>query len=166
MSSWKTYDDAIEKGPWPFFLKILALMVCMGVCVGVLSYAAGWFQESGRVLQKELGPEALLRKYEWFKNTAATLQSRQASIQVYEGRLRRLEEAYKGQKRSEWPRSDREQANLWEQEVSGIISSFNSLAAEFNANMSKENWRFTNAGDLPAGSTQVMPREFQPYRTN
>ena len=37
------------------------------------------------------------------------------------------------------------------------------LAAEYNAQMAKFNWAFTNQGKLPAGATEVLPREFKPY---
>lgn len=163
--SWKSYENAAEKGPWSFLVSITLLMAAVVALVSVLGYGMSWFGEAGQVTKDEFGPKALLRKYEWFKNTAAALQSRQASIQVYEGRLKRLSEAYAGKDRGQWPREDREQANLWEQEVSGLISSFNLLAAEYNSNMSKEHYRFCNAGDLPAGATQPLNREFQQYLT-
>jgi len=49
--------------------------------------------------------------------------------------------------------------------VAGIKASYNQLAAEYNAGMVKINWRYTNVGDLPPGSTEPLPREFKPYIT-
>jgi hypothetical protein len=68
-----------------------------------------------------------------------------------------------GESRKDWAREDREQLNVWMQEVAGVKASFNQLAAEYNANMAKFNYRFTNAGDLPRGATEVLPREFRTY---
>jgi len=119
--------------------------------------------ETAEVAQKELGPKALLRKYEWFKDAAAALDSKKASIDVYEGRFARLKEEYKGKSRSDWSREDREQSNLWEQEVAGIKASYNSLAADYNAAMAKANWNFCEVGTLPPGATTPLPRAFKPY---
>jgi len=65
--------------------------------------------------------------------------------------------------RKEWAREDREQFNVWSSEVAGVKASYNSLAAEYNAQMAKMNWRFTNVGMLPQGATQPLPREYKPY---
>ena len=50
------------------------------------------------------------------------------------------------------------------QEVSGITAGLNALASEYNAQMAKWNWRFTNVGQLPKGATEALPREFKPYQ--
>jgi hypothetical protein len=52
-----------------------------------------------------------------------------------------------------------------ESEVAGVKASYNSLAAEYNANMVKVHWAFCNAGDLPAGAAEALPREYKPYET-
>jgi len=59
----------------------------------------------------------------------------------------------------------REQVGLWQSEVAGITASYNALAADYNAQMSKINYRFCNVGDLPRGATDPLPREFKPYQT-
>ena len=63
----------------------------------------------------------------------------------------------------QWPREDREQFNLWEQEVAGIKASYNMLAADYNAQMAKFNWAFAERGKLPEGATDPLPREYKPY---
>jgi hypothetical protein len=45
----------------------------------------------------------------------------------------------------------------------GIKASYRTLAAEYNAAMAKFNYRFANAGDLPEGATEPLPREFATY---
>lgn len=127
--------------------------------------AHGAIDNVGVVVQNELYPEALLRKYEWFKNASAELDKKQADISVYSEKIRSMRSEYSGQKRSTWDRTDKETFNQWEQELAGIKASFNSLSAEYNAQMSKINWAFCNVGKLPPGSTTPLPREYKPYTT-
>ena len=112
---------------------------------------------------KEFKPSELLRKYEWFKDASAQLDKKVADIKVYESRFKTINQAYEGVPRKDWPREDREQLSLWITEVSGIKASYNSLSAEYNAQMAKFNWRFCNAGTLPQGATVPLPREYKPY---
>ena len=111
----------------------------------------------------EFGPRALLKKYEWFKDAAAQCDAKLASLKAYDARQQSLKDSYAGDKRQSWSREDREQMNLWEQEKAGIKASYNVLAAEYNSQMVKFNYRFCNAGDLPQGANQPLPREFKPY---
>jgi hypothetical protein len=74
-----------------------------------------------------------------------------------------MEKAYEGTPRKDWDRTDKEQFNLWEQETSGVVASYNSLAAEYNAAMSKINYAFTNIGSLPKGASEPLPREMREY---
>lgn len=119
--------------------------------------------EAVDVAREEFGPRALLKKYTWFKDAAAALDQKKADIKVYERRLTALDEAYKGVARKNWPRDDREQRAIWEAELSGVRASYNALAAEYNAAMAKENWRFAEVGKLPPGASEPLPREFKPY---
>lgn len=121
--------------------------------------------EAVDVAVDEAGPRALLKKYQWFKDASAQLDKKTADVKVYEARFKSMEEGYKGQRRSEWAREDREQFNLWTSEVAGIKASYNGLAAEYNSAMSKINWAFCNQGDLPKGAETPLPREYKPYVT-
>ena len=50
--------------------------------------------------------------------------------------------------------------------LESCVSASNNLRrknTKLNASMAKFNHRFTNAGDLPAGATYVLPREFRTY---
>jgi hypothetical protein len=118
------------------------------------------------VISTEFNARALFDRYLWFKDAAAQLDKKIADISVYESKLKLLAEAYEGQRRSEWPRDDREQYAIWASELAGIKASFNSLAAEYNSAMAKINWRFAEVGMLPPGATQPLPREYKPYVTN
>ena len=157
--NWDDYDASASPGPLAWFFKVLwptvLVIVVLTVVVGGLGYAFGWFGEAATVAQKELGPTATLKKYEWFKDASASLQKKQADIQVYTGRMTAMNETYKNLPRQNWPREDREQYNVWSSEVAGAKAGYNTLAAEYNANMTKVNWRYAD----------TLPREFTPYVT-
>ncbi len=148
-------------------MKELLGMIAIAVTImvaGILGlWGLGFLGEAGQVMHEQFGPRALLQKYEWFKDASAQLDKKQADITVYEERLRSLENAYKGISRSAWARDDREQYSVWSSEVAGVRASFNSLAAEYNSGMAKFNFRFANVGELPAGATTPLPREYKPY---
>ncbi len=110
--------------------------------------------------EEQIDPRTLLRRYEWFKDARAQLDKKRADIALYEQRLANTEGRYVGR---DMPRHVFEQVGLWQTEMLGVKASYNSLAAEYNSQMSKINWRFTNVGQLPAGATEAMPREFTPY---
>jgi hypothetical protein len=149
-----------SRTPW---LLVAGAGLVVAVALGLVGGLLGWFGQARAVAGRELGPEALLHKYEWFKDASAALDAKEASIKVYSRRFENLKKSYSEKPRGDWPREDREQANLWEQEVAGIRASYNSLAAEYNAAMAKVNWRFCNAGDLPRGADKPLPREYRPY---
>jgi hypothetical protein len=119
--------------------------------------------EAVDVAHDELGPRALLKKYEWFKDAAAALDAKVAGIKVQQKKLDALTEQYEGVPRSKWARDDREQWNQTSSELAGVKQSYNDLASEYNAQMAKENWAFTNVGTLPPGATTPLPRSYKPY---
>lgn len=134
--------------------RVLLVAMAVGCALAVGCSLAG----------REFGPSALLKKYEWFKDAAAQLDAKRATIELYKARAAGMERAYAGRPRREWAREDREQMNLWEQELAGLKASYNALAAEWNAAMAKENYRFCNVGELPRGASAPLPREFRQYR--
>lgn len=155
-------DEYIEGGlnhPMKSAIKIiLALFV-----LSIIGYGVWWFGNAGQVAQEQFSPKILLQKYEWFKDASAQLDKKIADIGVYKARMNTLKTDYGNKSRDQWARSDREQYNVWASEVSGIIANYNDLAAQYNSEMVKFNWRFTNVGDLPQGATVPLPREYKPY---
>ncbi len=141
------------------------LLALSGIATGVtMCNVAGNMVASGvQVAQQEFNPAELLRKYEWFKDTAASLEKTRANIQVYEGKVGMMMEDYSGVQRKDWPRSDREALNIYRQELSGITASYNMVASEYNSAMSKFNWSLANKGALPAGAQESLPREVKQY---
>jgi len=162
--SWKKWAAAAEAGPWAFFKRLFWFLIGVSILMGLAAYVMGWFRDAAQVARDELGPRTLLKRYEWFKDAAAQLDARQASIKVYEARFEGLKKSYEGAPRPKWGREDREQANLWEQELAGVKASYNALAAEYNAAMAKINWAFANVGELPRGADKALPREFRVYQ--
>lgn len=122
--------------------------------------------EAVDVAHDEFGPRAMLTKYEWFKDAAASLDAKNADIKVFQKKLDNLSEAYPDIPRGKWARDDREQWNITSSEIAGMKASFNSLASEYNASMAKFNWRFAEAGSLPPGATVPLPRSYKPYLEN
>lgn len=118
---------------------------------------------AAKAVEEQLDARTLIKRYEWFKDASAQLDKKLVDLKVYEKRFQLLKDEYAGKPRSDWAREDREQFNLWSSEVAGIESSYNTLAAEYNAAMAKINYRWTNYGDMPAGASQPLPKEVKPY---
>lgn len=146
-----------------FFVILVILIGLSGFAIHGCNRASGLAHNVIDVVADQLEPKELLRKYEWFKDASAQLDKKMADIQVYENRFNQLRADYPNKTRTEWAKDDREQYNIWVSEASGIKASYNSLAAEYNSEMAKINWRFCNVGDLPKGATTVLPRDYKPY---
>lgn len=138
------------------------LIVIVIAALWVVAFVLGWTGRAVDLVQQQVDPFEMQRKYELFKDEAAQLDKKKADISVYEARFRAF-----GTKKMECPetlsRTRSEQCMTWMQEVSGIIASYNGLAADYNANMSKWNYAFCNVGSLPKGATDPLPREFKSY---
>ena len=112
---------------------------------------------------EEFKPSALLKKYEYYKDVSAALDKKVADIEIYNSRIQYMKDQYKGVKRKDWAKDDREELSIIQSEQTGIKSSYNTLAAEYNAAMVKFNYALCNVGQLPAGAQNPLPREFKPY---
>lgn len=138
-----------------FGIACLVLVIIIAVSIG--GCALGWFGRAMDVVQQQIDPFELQRKYELFKEEAAQLDKKVADLRIYEHRTKLAHcDTVKD-------RVGQEQCMVWLQEQSGIAASYNSLAAEYNAQMAKWNYAFCNVGTLPKGATEPLPREFKPY---
>lgn len=142
--------------------KLLGGIVLLVALVCVIGYAFSWCGQTAAVVQDEFGPRAALAKYSWFKDAAAQLDKKAADIRVYQGKVDRLQKQYDGTPRAKWARIDAEQLSVWESEVAGVKASYNSLAAEYNAEHAKFHWAFADVGKVPAGGAP-LPREYRQY---
>jgi hypothetical protein len=136
------------------------------MAIVALQCSCGWVSDASEVVGREISPQVLLAKYEWFKDASAQLDQKIATAKTYESRFASIKSGYpKDAMRSTWAREDREQFSIWQSELSGIKASYNELAAKYNAEMAKVNWRFANVGELPQGAANPLPREYKPYLT-
>jgi hypothetical protein len=159
---WNSYEKAAERGPFALAVKVMFGIAVLGALGSVIGGVGGWFSEAATVAHKELGPNALLNKYQWFKDAAAQLDKKRADIGVYDKRVEAMKADYGDQPRAKWDRTDKEQMSIWMSERAGVIASYNGLCAEYNSAMAKINWRFANRGDVPHGS-EALPREYREY---
>lgn len=136
------------------------------VAMFLLTAACRWAQEAQQVTYEQTSPRELLRKYEWFKDSAAQLDKKRADIEVMRIQVESLEDAYADVGRADWARSDRESHAIMTSELTGLTMSYNRLAADYNSQMAKANWSFANVGALPVGlpdDAVPLPREFAQY---
>lgn len=142
---------------------LFLFIAVLGVTLNMIGFFAGAANNAITVAKKEFYPDALLRKYEWFKDASAALDAKAADMRVYDNRLATLKQQYAGSTRAQWARDDREQYSIWASEAAGVRASYNSLAAEYNSEMSKFNVAFMNAGGMPQGG-KPLPREYRSYQ--
>ena len=168
--SWKAYEGDADSNPFRLITRVIfgmfgiGFLIVLGSCVFTMATAPIRMANSVvAVAVQEFSPKVLLEKYEWFKDAAASLDKKRADMGVYQSRIDALKRDYANTPRASWARDDREQMSIWQSEAAGIKASYNQLAAEYNAQMAKFNWRFTEVGNLPQGATVPLPREFKPY---
>jgi hypothetical protein len=142
------------------FLFFILLVMIIGL---FFLHGCRYVNNANDTAFKEFKPSELLRKYEYYKDASAALDKKIADIQIYDIRISSLSEQYKGVKRQDWARDDREQFSIWQSEIAGIKASYNSLAADYNSAMSKFNYAFCNIGKLPQGAEIPLPKEYKPY---
>ena len=98
-------------------------LIVFGLLARILLWPLAFAHRAIDVATQQLDPAELQRRYEWFKDTAAQLDQKQATVKVYAKRFTDLEASYAGKPRSEWARDDREQWSIWQSEVAGIRAS-------------------------------------------
>lgn len=145
--------------------KALLLATVLLCAVALIATSCRYANDASDTLYEETKASTLLKKYEYFKDVAAALDAKIASITVLENGIKSFKDEYEGQPRSKWAREDREEYNLKSEELAGLKLSFNTLAADYNAQMAKINWAFCNVGTLPKGATQPLPRDYKQYLT-
>lgn len=161
--NWEDYtNDVIEspKSALGVFIKGSLVLIIVGIMFSGIGMVTGWFGEAATVARQEFGPKAMLTKYEWFKDTAAGLDRKQANITVYSTRLA----VFDGMSRKDMDRTDKTQQAQWLAEVAGVKASYNMLASDWNSQISKFHWK-PFLGDLPPGAETLLTKEYAPYET-
>src|ERR1035441_1741597 len=120
-----------------FIFNMLVVMICLGAFVYVMRSC----DDATEVAHREFDASALLKKYESFKNISSAIDKYRADIDMYRNEISGMDAKDK---------DDKFYIQQRKSELLGIISMHNNLCAQYNAVMSKFNYRFTNVGDLPA----------------
>lgn len=128
------------------FMTVICIAVYMSMC-----------NNAGKTIVQEFSPGVLLKKYEYFKDLSAGIDRKHADIEMYQEEIKELV------KNNDNSKEDKFYLQQRKSELIGIISIHNGLCEEYNSAMSKFNYRFTNAGDLPATNLTPLPREIKPY---
>lgn len=162
LDNWKDLEKKAGKGPLSIGFTVIVIVTVLSLGIWATGSFFGYFGEAVQVAREEFGPRAMLKKYEWFKNTSAALDQKLANIKVYSVNRAEMKKDYEGVPRPGWDRTDKEQFNLWGQEVAGVKASYNGLAAEWNAQMSKFNWE-PFLSELPKGADNILRKQYAVY---
>lgn len=142
-------------------MKKKYIMVMISICL--ISTGCRHLADANETIYQETKASTLLERYERFKDMYSNLNSKLATISVLESKIDSLEADYEGVPKSEWQRVDSQTLSQWRSEIDALKASYNNLAAQYNADMSKANYRYTNVGDLPKGATEPLPRQVAPF---
>lgn len=134
--------------------RVFAYFLLVMFALTMFSLVSNCVDDAAKTTQKEFSASALLAKYEMFKDLSASIDKKRADIEMYQSEINSL---------SKETEEDKLYLNQKKSELIGIISIHNQLCAEYNSAMSKFNYRFTNAGDLPETNLEPLPREIKPY---
>lgn len=144
-------------------LLIVALIVT-GLTLPGCGAVSRWFNDAGRVTEREVSPEVLLTNYRWFKQAGAQLSGKMANIENYKSRISKYERDY-GSNRREWPIDVREEDNKLESEIAGLKQSYNSLAAQYNALSDDIFAKYAKPGQpITDSNGNALPRKFAEYQ--
>jgi len=132
----------------------------MGIGFNILGTGAKMVNNGIDTAYNEFKPEAMLRKYEWFKDAAGQLTAKRNNLTVLSAKIKPL----RAMKRKDMDRQDKQDLALWESELAGLAMSYNNLVAEYNSQLSKFNWK-PFKGDLPIGAEQVLNENYALYTT-
>lgn len=143
--SWDSYDEAAEKGPFAFFLKVLVPVVLVIVIIAVIGYVFGWFGEAATVAREEFGPRAAVKKYEWFKDKSNSLSAAEKRIKITKTAL----ESFKKDAgpRKDWTFEDKDEYSRLTTDLRGQEAHFEQLKAEYRAACEKVHWEVFRGDD-------------------
>lgn len=117
--------------------KYITMFTLVLIFIWVISFFLGAAASVANVAKQELGPQAALKKYEWFKDTSNELNRKLTDINIYE---QRTSKCYK---------FTPNKCDIIEEQLFGLKSNYNSLVAEYNSNSKKINWELFDAEDIP-----------------
>ncbi len=130
----KKFDAGFSKDKYSI-KKYLIYGISLFLLLSTMGYFLGWFSDAASVAKKEFSATAMLKKYEYFKDASQQIIAKKNDIVIYESKINRLCTG------NDLDRVSRENCGLYEQELAGLKMSFNSLAAEYNSQSNKFNWK-------------------------
>lgn len=92
------------------------------------------------VICNEYSPDRMLKKYEWFKDQSTQLQQLQSRIKSTEKRLADFKVTY-GADVNKWGWETKDEYNRVQTVLQGYLEQYNYMAAEYNSQSSKFNWK-------------------------
>ena len=141
---------------WKGFTHIALPMIAVVALGGIVTRSLGWWGEAADVAQRELGPKAMLMKYEWFVDQASRIAQMDANVDLYSKRVGGVDAQYAsyGADKSAWPPAIQAQYNhertIARDDLAAIVAQRNSIVREYNAQSEKFNWKlFNTKSDLP-----------------
>ncbi len=117
----------------------LAFILLFSFAFSGCGWIAGWTSNGLSAAHKEFDPSAMLRKYEWFKDQYAQMQQISKRTEDAESRIKRFE-SFNGAP-SKWGWQTHDEYNRLGTVLQGYKDQYNSLAAEYNSQSSKFNWK-------------------------
>lgn len=141
------------------FARVLSLILLAAFMYGIATCTGCRYERDARdTAFEQFSPSAMLKKYESFKDLLTKLDEKRALILVYDSQIEelKLDNTIDSKEKSY-------QLSLLATERIGAVASYNMIAADYNARMSKFNYRFTNVGDLPESNLEPLPRDVANY---
>lgn len=114
---------------------LITILIIIGlIAFWFLSMALGWIGGAAGVAQKEFSAEAMLKKYEWFKDASHQLDKKSKDVDIYIDRVDELKSL------GLTDRFSRQELFQLQSELAGVKGSFNILCEEYNAQSTKFTW--------------------------
>lgn len=111
-----------------------------GFLVIVLIFIIFWVGGLFNVAHEEFSPKAMLHKYEWFKQQHTQMEQIKNMITRTEADAAQFKED-NGKEMSKWDWATKDEWYRLSSVVRGYKEQYNSMAAEYNENSSKFNWK-------------------------
>ena len=145
--SWKSYEDAAERGPLPLFWKVLGPVVLIVVVVGVVGFALNPFRQAGRIIDKTIDADNVLYNYEWFKQQWRSVNAIDRKIEAQQSAVNRFESS--AGPRTDWTRADKIEHARISSIVTGLEQQRADMVATYNARAAMANRQIFMGNDCP-----------------
>lgn len=140
----------------PSNAKVIMWVVLAILGASIFIATCNYLSSGARVVQKEYSPEAMLKKYEWFKSQSQLIQKAQQDIAnaKMEPDIRTEYERDNGKDHTKWSpivlRDYHEDVSTSKEERLALVANCNKLIADYRAQASKFNWSsFQTRSDMP-----------------